>query len=721
MDRERALEEIHARGSELLTPDKRRKGFVCPLCGSGSGRKGTGITTIDGIHYTCWAGCFKHTDILDIIGKRDGVEGYAQQLKHCAQLLGIPLEDGKEATPYRARVKSTPRKEAPKTETAQNYTEYFQQTAQQIDSCMYHRGISTETLKRFSIGFDSAWKNPKAPNADPLPCLIIPTGTGSYTARCTMSGERRIYNVGKMELFNAAALNDAKQPVFIVEGAIDALSVIDQGGEAVGMGGTSGVNKVLEAVRKTPPKQPIVILPDNDNAGEEAAKRLAAGLEELQIPFRIVHLPAFAEDKETPIKDANDALRFYPSALKALIDQASNTVEEAEDEALDAILGESVLYKLQAIRDSIRTRKLEPFVATGFDSLDKLLGQGLFPGLYFVGATSSLGKTSFCLQLADQIAAQGVDVLYFSLEMATEELVAKSISRLSFIGDMNRNGVSCNAKTTRGVLRGYADYNPEEKRLIDEAFQAYAADVAPFMYITEGIGNIGVQDIRAAVARHTAGTGRKPVVIIDYLQILAPIDFRATDKQNTDKAVLELKRISRDFDIPVIGISSFNRENYRMPVDMNSFKESGAIEYGSDVLIGMQLEGWDYVKGESDAARLIRLRELKDENQRLAEAGQPQRVQLKILKNRTGGRGGCVLEFNPMFNHYGEPYSVSFAGIQTDVQQGHAETRTAPRKRGRAALEDNIRAVAEKPPTGLVRGVEDVQLELIHSSENDSE
>jgi replicative DNA helicase len=538
-----------------------------------------------------------------------------------------------------------------------------------------------------------------------------------------MSDERRIYNVGKTELFNAAALTNAKQPVFIVEGAIDALSVIDQGGEAVGMGGTSGVNKVLEAVRKAAPKQPLVILPDNDNAGEEAAKRLAAGLEELQISFKIVHLPDIVGDQGTPIKikDANDALRYCPSALRELIEQVSNTVEEAEDEALDAILSGSVLFKLQSIKDSIRTRKLEPFVATGFDSLDKLLGQGLFPGLYFVGATSSLGKTSFCLQLADQIAAQGVDVLYFSLEMATEELVAKSISRLSFTGDMNRNGVSSNAKTTRGVLRGYADYNPEEKRLIDEAFQAYAADVAPFLYITEGIGNIGVQDIRAAVARHTAGTGRKPVVIIDYLQILAPIDFRATDKQNTDKAVLELKRISRDFDIPVIGISSFNRENYRMPVDMNSFKESGAIEYGSDVLIGMQLEGWDYVKGESDATRLTRLRELKEENQRLAEDGQPQRVQLKILKNRTGGRGDCVLEFNPMFNHYGEPYSVSFAGLRTDAQQGLPETRTTPRKRGRASLEDNIRAVAETPSTGLVRGFDDVQLELIHSSESDSE
>ena len=54
---------------------------------------------------------------------------------------------------------------------------------------------------------------------------------------------------------------------------------------------------------------------------------------------------------------------------------------------------------------------------------------------------------------------------------------------------------------------------------------------------------------------------------------------------------MELKRISRDFKTPVIGISSFNRDNYNNAVSMQSFKESGAIEYSSDILIGLQLKG----------------------------------------------------------------------------------------------------------------------------------
>ena len=130
-----------------------------------------------------------------------------------------------------------------------------------------------------------------------------------------------------------------------------------------------------------------------------------------------------------------------------------------------------------------------------------------------------------------------------------------------------------------------------------------------------------------------------PVVVIDYIQILAPYNDRATDKQNTDKAVMELKRISRDYKTPVIGISSFNRANYSVPVTMEAFKESGAIEYSSDVLIGLQLKG----AGQKDF----------DANQ--AKRKVPREVELVILKNRNG-RTGDIIDYNyyPLFNYFTE-------------------------------------------------------------------
>ena len=131
---------------------------------------------------------------------------------------------------------------------------------------------------------------------------------------------------------------------------------------------------------------------------------------------------------------------------------------------------------------------------------------------------------------------------------------------------------------------------------------------------------LGARELRAAVAEHLRQRGERPVVMVDYLQILKPDDPRATDKQNTDRAVVELKRISRDFDLPVVAVSSFNRDNYRAAVCMEAFKESGAVEYSSDVLLGMQLEG----AGESGFD--VNLQKRKN----------PRPVELVLLKNRSG-------------------------------------------------------------------------------------
>ena len=157
----------------------------------------------------------------------------------------------------------------------------------------------------------------------------------------------------------------------------------------------------------------------------------------------------------------------------------------------------------------------------------------------FGGAVSSLGKTTFCLQIADHIASCGKDVLIFSLEMARNELIAKSISRLTYTLTLDRKGDIRHAKSTRGILTSsrYDGYSREEKDLISAAIDAYEG-CSRHIFITEGIGDVGIDAIRDRVRRHVRITGKAPVVLIDYLQILSPADPRATDKQNTDKAVL---------------------------------------------------------------------------------------------------------------------------------------------------------------------------------------
>jgi replicative DNA helicase len=244
------------------------------------------------------------------------------------------------------------------------------------------------------------------------------------------------------------------------------------------------------------------------------------------------------------------------------------------------------------------------------------------------------------LQICDQIAQAGGDVLIFSLEMARNELISKSISRQTLLDVLQNKGDIRNAKTARGVTCGlrYQKYSQTEKDLIQRSITAYS-QYADHIYIYEGVGDMGVDQVREKIQKHISFTGRKPTVLIDYVQILAPADVRASDKQNTDKAVLELKRISRDYKLPIIAVSSLNRDNYKGKINMAAFKESGAIEYGSDVLIGLQLKGSDKNNFDVDEA--------KSKN--------PREIELVILKNRNGATGGKIeYEYYPLFNYFKE-------------------------------------------------------------------
>ena len=89
-----------------------------------------------------------------------------------------------------------------------------------------------------------------------------------------------------------------------------------------------------------------------------------------------------------------------------------------------------------------------------------------------------------------------------------------------------------------------------------------------------------------------------------------------------------------------------------MPVSQTSFKESGAIEYSSDVLMGLQYDGMDLRQGETESARMQRVRDLKAYNLKQAAEGRFIGIHLKVLKNRNGELGDAKFMFNPRYNVY---------------------------------------------------------------------
>ena len=488
--------------------------------------------------------------------------------------------------------------------THRNETPYFTQ-----------RGLSADTVTRFRLGYD--------PKHD---CVVLPCEDGRCVRRA-VSEKRYLNEKGRPSpLFQPELLTGAGEGdlVFLLEGTFDALSAEELGYHAAALNGSGNREKAAALLRTLPKPAPILLLTDSDPAGETWAAALTA---EFPWLYRCPPVPYGKDLNESLCHDRDETARFL---ARCAADWAASQPPPYKETSAAGRMDDFLAY--------IQKQAARPPLKTGFPKIDEALDGGLYDGLYVIGAVSSLGKTAFCMQMADQLAQQGRDVLVFSLEMMAWELMARSISRESFLLDTSARRRM--AKTARGVLDGrrWSQYTTQEKAHLDAAKDAYAA-YAGHIYFREGDHETGLDYIQSEVARHIAETGEKPVVLIDYLQIIAPVDVHFTDKQNLDRIVCALKKMSRQYELTVFAISSFNRENYNLEVSMNAFKESGGIDYSADVLLGLQARGAGRPGFQIDEEKR------KD----------PRELELKILKNRSAALGQPIsLRYYPAFSCFME-------------------------------------------------------------------
>ena len=534
------------------------------------------------------------------------------------------------------------------------------------------RGISKETAAACYIGIDDTDEaedlarliiplNPitatRTDGATPYICKGIYLTTGATAYINTIEQGRDTGNHGDYyeqlgAIFHAAAFRNDNTRVYVCTDILDALSVEEAGGAAAAMLNYDAFDDIDRAAAKY--KGQIIITANKTEQGAEGGAMLknwlnSKGREALPLDI--------CGEYET----VNEHLKNNRNAFMQAFREAVPPKElyRSKDAA----------HTVDELQAYVKRTGAEKAISTGFIELDDLIGDGIRTGLYFIGAISSLGKTTFILQIADYIAKQGQDVLFFSLEQSAVELVAKSISRETYDEALRTAQSTKQARTATDILNGrlYAKYTEQEKKIIERATANYRA-YGEHIHIIEGIGDVDIKRVQEAIAHHEAITGNKPVIFIDYLQIMAPPTDpneprrSYTDKQAIDKNVLELKRLSRNY--AIIAISSFNRASYYDPVDLASFKESGGIEYTSDVLIGLQYKGMDrQAKTRTKDGEEIKVLETESEhNARITELiktqkdrkkrGEPLNIQLKILKDRLRATGDIDLLFYPAFNLY---------------------------------------------------------------------
>ena len=256
---------------------------------------------------------------------------------------------------------------------------------------------------------------------------------------------------------------------------------------------------------------------------------------------------------------------------------------------------------------------------TGFANLDYSFV--LYPGLYVFGAMSSLGKTTFSLQLADQLAQRGEHILFFAFEQSRFELVSKSLARLAqpegAFYDSNPTAIEIREGRITPELRG--------------AMQKYK-ELAEHYAIIECDFTYDVNAVIETVEKYIKQFGVKPIIFIDYLQLIRSDNPRLTNtKDIVDSNVRALKLLQMRNNLVMFVVSSLNRQNYNQVIDFEAFKESGGIEYTADCVMGLQLSVMNASIFETDTKTGEKRKVVK-----AAKKQKPRYLELCILKNRYG-------------------------------------------------------------------------------------
>ena len=275
-------------------------------------------------------------------------------------------------------------------------------------------------------------------------------------------------------------------------------------------------------------------------------------------------------------------------------------------------LVERVLDLAMEARKSKESGRATLGIPTGLADLDRTLN-GLNPGLYVMGGSPGVGKTSLALQWAMK-AAEEVPVVYVTYENSPSNLTLKAIGRLANVPPAD-------------VERGVADLAK-----LQEGAAAFG-NIAHRLAFVEGTASTTTSSIqgqaRQAMARHGA---RRCLVIVDYLQRMAHASGYGTLRENVSALTLGLRELATRLDSPVLAISSLSRgvNNYAHP-GLEALKESGDLEFTADVVL------------------------LLGKREEALGNGRRRMVDLEVAKNRFGEAGGKVgLSFDTVLGDFGE-------------------------------------------------------------------
>ncbi len=225
-------------------------------------------------------------------------------------------------------------------------------------------------------------------------------------------------------------------------------------------------------------------------------------------------------------------------------------------------------------------------IATGFPSMDRVLGGGLRRrDLVVIGGDVGVGKSSFALAIALRIAERGENVTFFSGEMDEERLWERSLGiegRVK-LDDIRRGNLSDEMRASLGAAAVRLRDRPLSFRPLSAA---------------------GFEETAELIERAAA-----PVILVDSLQLLPPRRRGGEAGEEEANAVRRLKEIALTTNAAVVLLAQLpnldtSRRDPRPSLD--DFGALGAVKYVADVVLGLYREDmYQMSRGVEGATELI--------------------------------------------------------------------------------------------------------------------
>jgi replicative DNA helicase len=233
-------------------------------------------------------------------------------------------------------------------------------------------------------------------------------------------------------------------------------------------------------------------------------------------------------------------------------------------------LGDLLPHTFEAIEEYQKKGGMITGIPTGFFELDTLTGGLQKSDLIVVASRPSMGKTAFCLSVAEHDAIeQKIPVGIFSLEMAKSQLAQRMLcSRARFSTHKMRTG-----------------------RISDHEYSNLAVAVGPLAeakIFIDDTPNLGILQMRAKArrlkAQHDVG-----LIIVDYLQLMQGPRHSESRQQEISMISRSLKGLAKELEVPVVAVSQLSRKvedrgGDKRPM-LADLRESGAIEQDADVVM----------------------------------------------------------------------------------------------------------------------------------------